>query len=59
MTDEQKARFCDEYCKHMDDSNKYINAAKHCATGKALQELIDYSQKRLSENCEKCILNEV
>lgn len=58
MTEEQKAKFCDEYCKYLDASNKYIEAAKNCANGRALQELMDYSQGKLKRQCDKCIINE-
>ena len=59
MTEQQKSRFCDEYCKHKEFADNYVIAAKNCSNGKALQNLIEYSQKRLSLQCEKCILNEV
>lgn len=59
MTDEQKSIFCDEYCRYMDEADKYIKAAKNCTSeGKARQELIDYAQNKLTKHCEKCMLNE-
>lgn len=59
MTDELKGRLCDEICKYKEASKKYSKAARRCASGKVLQELLDYSQLKLERHCEKCILNEV
>ena len=59
MTEDQKSKFCDEYCKFADEANRYITAARNCANGKALQELIDYANRKLSDHCEKCLLDEV
>lgn len=59
MTYEQKGRLCDEICKYKEASEKYSRAARNCASGKALQELLDYSQLKLERHCENCVLNEV
>lgn len=60
MTDEQKSRFCDEYCKYADEADKYIKAAKNCTSpGVARQELTEYATRRLQKHCDKCVLNEV
>ena len=48
MTEEQKARFCDDYCKHKYNANNYINAAKNCSiNGPATSDIaIEATQKR-------------
>lgn len=55
MTDELKGRLCDEICKYKEASEKYSRAARNCATGRALDELLDYSQHKLEQHCENCV----
>lgn len=59
MTDEQKANFCDNYCKHLAKSNNKLKAVKTILKFQKYLAFKAVEEEKMAEICEKCPLNEV
>lgn len=57
MTEEQKAKFCDEYCWYLKWFNTKIAYSK--VYGKDFSKTFAICKRVLNSKCEKCPLNEV
>ena len=54
MTEEQKAIFCDEFCKYRDRADKVIKASEKNTDNEILTCIREGAEKILSEICEIC-----
>lgn len=60
VNEDQKAIFCDAYCKYLERFNNAIAYSKAVnGYGKELAVTFARSKRLLSAQCEKCPLNEV
>ena len=59
MTEEQKAYFCDEYCKFRERADLVIKAQKEDSDSNILSWLREGAENKLEEISGKCPLNEV
>lgn len=59
MTEEQKARFCDEYCKYRDRADKVIKASEKNTDNEILTCIGEGAEKILSEICDICPINSI
>lgn len=59
MTDEQKAKFCDGYCKHLYDSTFRLKYFEGEIDIPEYSELAENERRIMEKKCEECPLNEV
>ena len=54
MTEEQKSKFCDDYCKYRERADKVIKFRKEDTDGEVLAAIREGAEKMLAELCEHC-----
>ena len=59
MTEQQKTDFCDNYCKHLADSNYRLEYLGDMLSLTDYCVLCEKEQKIMAEICKNCPLNEV
>lgn len=58
MTEEQKEKFCIEYCRYLDDSKRRLKCYEGMLDFSEYCKCVEKENSIVEKACEKCPLNE-